>query len=143
MAGTSTGADQYWATPLTGKTFAGRGGTKQFISHEGERMRPAGGNEFVSSRQFSDEAQGNFLFSCAINTNAILQFTVEEEGSGYVGKRVADLVRSTDDNFRPRAPKFGPDGALYFADWHESMSAKEFVDLLEYLAMQKTKPKLP
>ncbi len=121
FVGDGTGANQHWATPLTGKNFTGRGGTKQFISYEGDRMRPAGGNEFVSSRQFPDEAQGNFLYTCVINTNAILQFTVTEEGSGYAGVRTTDFVKSTDANFRPMAPRFGPDGALYFADWHNPL----------------------
>ncbi len=122
FVGDGTGAQQYWATPLTGAPpYGGRGGTKQFIHYEGDRMRPAGGNEFVSSRQFPDEAQGNFLYTCVINTNAILQFTVAEEDSGYTGERITDLVRSTDDNFRPMAPHFGADGALYFADWHNPL----------------------
>ncbi|MCA9229369.1 MAG: HEAT repeat domain-containing protein [Planctomycetales bacterium] len=121
FVGDGTGADQYWATPLTGKVYPGRGGTKQFISYEGDRMRPAGGNEFVSSRQFPEDAQGNFLYSCVINTNAILQFTVKEAESGYAGVRIADFVKSSDDNFRPMDPRFGPDGTLYFADWHNPL----------------------
>ena len=56
-----------------------------------------------------------------INTNAILQFEVTETEAGYSGQRIEDLVRSTDDNFRPMAPHFGPDGALYFGDWHNPL----------------------
>ena len=121
FVGDGTGANQHWATPLTGKPYTGRGGTDQFIHYEGNRMRPAGGNEFVSSRQFPESAQGNFLYSCVINTNAILQFTVKDTDSGFHGERIDDLVHSTDDNFRPMAPHFGPDGALYFADWHNPL----------------------
>ncbi|NOY43501.1 MAG: c-type cytochrome [Planctomycetes bacterium] len=121
FVGDGTTAAQHWATPLTGRAYTGRGGTDQFVKYEGQRMRPAGGNEFVSSGQFPDSAQGNFLYSCVINTNAILQFTVAEKGAGYEGKRIEDLVRSTDDNFRPMSPHFGPDGALYFADWHNPL----------------------
>jgi putative heme-binding domain-containing protein len=84
-------------------------------------MRPALGNGFIYSRHFPESAQGNFYFACVINMNGILQFKVEDDGSGYRGSRVEDLVVSTDRNFRPGDPQIGPDGALYFVDWHNPL----------------------
>ena len=37
--------------------------------------------------------------------------------SGYETKAEPDLVRTTDNSFRPIDVKLGPDGALYVADW--------------------------
>ncbi len=37
--------------------------------------------------------------------------------AGLSGKRVEDLLSSTDMFFRPVDPKIGPDGALWFGDW--------------------------
>lgn len=116
--GDGTTAAQHWMTPLSGAAFSRRKGTDEFTRYSGTRLRPIVGCEFVSSRQFPDSAQGNYLFACVINLNGIPQFRVRDEGSGFVGERVEDLVASSDRNFRPADPQFGPDGALYFADWH-------------------------
>jgi putative heme-binding domain-containing protein len=116
--GDGTTAAQHWMTPLSGAPFAGRKGMDEFTKYPGTRLRPIAGCEFVSSRQFPDRAQGNYLFACVINMNGIPQFRVRDDDSGFVGERVEDLVVSSDRNFRPVDPQFGPDGAIYFADWH-------------------------
>jgi putative heme-binding domain-containing protein len=119
--GDGTGASQHWATPLTGANIPDRGNNQQFIHYDGPTMRPALGNGFIYSRHFPESAQGNFMYACVINMNGILQFKVEDDGSGYRGSRVEDLVISTDRNFRPGDPQIGPDGALYFIDWHNPL----------------------
>jgi putative heme-binding domain-containing protein len=119
--GDGTTAAQHWATPLTGAYFDDRGHNQQFIHYDGPVMRPALGNGFIYSRHFPESAQGNFMFACVINMNGILQFKVEDDGSGYRGSRIEDLVVSTDRNFRPGDPQIGPDGALYFIDWHNPL----------------------
>jgi len=119
--GDGTGASQHWAAPLTGALYDERGHNRQFIHYDGETMRPALGNGFIYSRHFPESAQGNFMYACVINMNGILQFKVAEHGSGYRGTRIEDLVISTDRNFRPGDPQIGPDGALYFIDWHNPL----------------------
>jgi putative heme-binding domain-containing protein len=119
--GDGTGASQHWATPLTGANIPDRGNNQQFIHYDGPTMRPALGNGFIYSRHFPESAQGNFMYACVINMNGILQFEVEDGGSGYRGSRIEDLVVSTDRNFRPGDPQIGPDGALYFIDWHNPL----------------------
>src|SRR6185436_1500312 len=86
-----------------------------------EGMRPAVGSEFLYSRHFPDEVQGQFLYACVINMNGLPRFEIHDDGSGFGGKRVADLLTSTDRNFRPVDPQIGPDGALWFGDWHNPL----------------------
>lgn len=116
--GDGTTAAQHWMTPLTGAPLEGRKGRDEFTRYSGTRLRPMAGCEFVSSRHFPDEAQGNYLFACVINLNGIPQFQVKDDGSGFIASRIEDLVVSSDRNFRPLDPQFGPDGALCFADWY-------------------------
>ena len=47
--------------------------------------------------------------------------TVEDDGAGYKGALIADLISSTDRNFRPVDLEFAPDGSLYLVDWHNTL----------------------
>lgn len=80
-------------------------------------VRPTAGSEFVSSRHFPEEAQGNFLYNNVIGFHGIKQHRVRPEGSGFAGEEIEPLLTSVDINFRPVDMQFGPDGALYIADW--------------------------
>ena len=82
-----------------------------------KRVRPTAGCELVSSRHFPPEAQGNYLLNNVIGFQGVLQHTVKEEGSGFVGKEIEPILFSSDRNFRPTDIQFGPDGALYIVDW--------------------------
>lgn len=90
------------------------GGMKQFLV---KQWRPTAGCEIVSSRNFPEEAQGNFLLNNCIGFQGILQYKIKDEGSGFFAEPVEPLLRSEDPNFRPIDIKFGPDGALYIVDW--------------------------
>ncbi|MCA9113988.1 MAG: HEAT repeat domain-containing protein [Planctomycetaceae bacterium] len=81
------------------------------------KVRPTAGCEFVSSRHFPDEAQGNFLLNNCIGFQGIKQHQVIEEGSGFTTKEIEPLLQSSDPNFRPVDIQFGADGALYIVDW--------------------------
>ncbi len=123
--GDGTGANQHWDTPLSGKQFQGRKGLNAVFPTEG--MRPVVGSEFLVSRQFPDDVQGQFIYACVINMNGIPRWTFSDDGAGYKGTRVRhdpkdaktpfDLIKSTDKHFRPVDPQIGPDGALWFGDW--------------------------
>src|SRR5206468_2654156 len=81
--------------------------------------RPCAGTGVLSSRQFPEEFQGNFLDCNVIGFQGIYRVKVREEGSGLWGKTIEPpLVVSDDPNFRPVAVSVGPDGAIYFLDWH-------------------------
>lgn len=82
------------------------------------RVRPTSGLEFISSRHFPEEMQGDFLINNTIGFLGTKQHTLADEGTGYKSKHRQDLLVSTDKNFRPVAMQFAPDGSLYVADWH-------------------------
>jgi putative heme-binding domain-containing protein len=125
FCGDGTGANQHWDTPLSGAQFSGRKGLNAVFNTEG--MRPVVGSEFLVSRQFPDDVQGQFTYACVINTNGLPRWTFSDAGGGYFGNRVRkdpndpktafDLLKSTDKHFRPVDPQIGPDGALWFGDW--------------------------
>lgn len=83
--------------------------------------RPCPGTGLLSSRHFPDEFQGNFLNCNVIGFQGIYRVNVTEEGSGLKGTTMEPLVASEDPNFRPSAVNVGPDGAVYFADWHNTI----------------------
>lgn len=127
----------YWATPISGKIehpdkhpggsrdghldWGGSRSKRPYPAFIEKRIRPTSGCEFVSSRNFPPEAQGNFLVNNVIGDLAVLQHTIHDRGSGFGGKEVTPLVRSDHGNFRPVDLQFGPDGALYIVDWHNAL----------------------
>jgi putative heme-binding domain-containing protein len=117
IVGDGTNAKQHWISPLYGKEVVTRRTMEPVFDNEG--MRPAVGNEFLLSRHFPDDVQGQFIYACVINMHGLPRFNVRDqpEGAGFEGERVADLLSSTDMIFRPVDPKIGPDGALWFGDW--------------------------
>ncbi|HEY6167484.1 MAG TPA: HEAT repeat domain-containing protein, partial [Verrucomicrobiae bacterium] len=83
--------------------------------------RPCPGTGMLSSRHFPDDWQGNFLNCNVIGFRGISRVKVTEEGSGLLGESLEDLVKSTDENFRPSAISVAPDGSLYFLDWAQQL----------------------
>ena len=83
----------------------------------GNHPRPCPGIEFLSSKHFPEEYQGNLLVPNVIGFQGIARYKIDENGASFVGKEVDKLVSSTDPNFRPSDLKVGPDGAIYFLDW--------------------------
>jgi mono/diheme cytochrome c family protein/glucose/arabinose dehydrogenase len=83
-------------------------------------VRPTAGMEFVSSRHFPDEVQGDLLINNTIGFQGMKQHTMVDEGTGYVSKFRQDLVKGSDTNFRPVDMEFAPDGSLYLVDWHNA-----------------------
>ncbi|MCY7352212.1 MAG: c-type cytochrome [Cytophagaceae bacterium] len=88
------------------------------LIEEAHRVRPTSGLEFVSSRHFPDEVQGDFLINNTIGFLGTKQHTLTDDTTGYASKHRQDLVQSDDKNFRPVDMEFAPDGSLYLADWH-------------------------
>ncbi|GAB3775487.1 GDSL-type esterase/lipase family protein [Spirosoma horti] len=88
------------------------------LIEEAHRVRPTSGLEFVSSRHFPDDIQGDFLINNTIGFLGMKEHTLKDDGTGYISKHRADLVVSEDRNFRPVDMEFAPDGSLYLIDWH-------------------------
>jgi putative heme-binding domain-containing protein len=83
-----------------------------------QRTRPCPGVEYLSSRHFPDSMNGNLLVGNVIGFQGILQYKISDKGASFVGTEAEPILSSTDPNFRPSDLKVGPDGALYFIDWH-------------------------
>jgi hypothetical protein len=82
------------------------------------RTRPVGGTEILSSRQFPEEMQGNIIVLNTIGFRGLLNYRLSEDGAGLKWTEAEPILQSADENFRPVDAEVGPDGALYFADWH-------------------------
>ncbi len=112
--------NNYYALPLSIKIPHGKE-----IAKEGEfttsRVRPTSGAEFISSRHFPDEVQGDFILCNSIGFLGIKQHTMVEDGAGFTGQLRHDLLSSSDPNFRPADLEFAPDGSLYVVDWHNAL----------------------
>lgn len=115
--GDGTGAQQHWASPLSGANVPQRRTLRPNFDNQG--MRPVIGSEFLLSRHLPDDVQGQFIYACVINMHGLTRFEVGDDpnGAGYAGKRIEDLLSSPDNFFRPIDPQIGPDGAVWFGDW--------------------------
>ncbi|MFO0880913.1 MAG: PVC-type heme-binding CxxCH protein [Gemmataceae bacterium] len=82
------------------------------------KTRPCPGMEVLSSRHFPQEMQNHVLVANVIGFLGILRYKIEDDGASFVGREQDPLLSSTDPNFRPSDLRIGPDGALYFLDWH-------------------------
>jgi hypothetical protein len=82
------------------------------------RVRPVGGVEILSSRHFPDSMQGNLVVLNVIGFRGLLNYAISEEGGGLKITETEPILQSADENFRPVDAEIGPDGALYFVDWH-------------------------
>jgi len=119
ICGDGTTAQMHWDSPLSGAQKGQRKGLNAVFNNEG--MRPALGSEFLYSRHLPDEMQGHFVYGCVINMNGIPRFEIRDDGAGYTGKRAPNLLNSSDRNFRPGEAQIGPDGAIWFLDWHNPL----------------------
>ncbi|MGV3502716.1 MAG: PVC-type heme-binding CxxCH protein [Adhaeribacter sp.] len=111
--------DVRWMMPGSVKPRYGQATHKSMqLIEEKHRVRPTSGLEFVSSRHFPDEVQGDLLINNNIGFLGMKQHTLQDEGTGYKSRWRQDLVVSDDKNFRPVDMEFAPDGSLYLIDWH-------------------------
>lgn len=115
----TSGPDVRWMTPGTVLPRYGE------ATHKGKQLiekdhlvRPTSGLEFVSSRHFPEEVQGDMLINNTIGFLGTKQHKIWDSGTGYETKHRQDLVVGTDRNFRPVDMEFAPDGSLYLVDWH-------------------------
>jgi glucose/arabinose dehydrogenase/lysophospholipase L1-like esterase/azurin len=121
LIGDASDGSNYFAPPITGKVDYPDKHPRMNMFTE-TRVRPTAGIEIISSRQFPDEVQGDFLVNNNIGFQGTKQHQVVWQGSGIVGKERAEpLLQSSDPNFRPIDLEFGPDGALYIADWYNPL----------------------
>jgi len=110
------------ANPYHGALFSGHLDYPQKHNHPpqvyNQRTRPCPGVEVLSSRHFPPENQGNLLVANVIGFQGILQYKIDDRDASFAGTEVEPILSSTDPNFRPSDLKIGPDGAIWFIDWH-------------------------
>ncbi len=115
----TSGPDVRWMMPGSIKSRYGVSTHKSFnLIEEKHRVRPTSGLEFVSSRHFPEEVQGDLLINNTIGFLGMKEHTMEDDSTGYKSHHRVDLVQSEDRNFRPVDMEFAPDGSLYLIDWH-------------------------
>lgn len=120
LIGDASDGSNYFAPPMTGKIdYPDK--HPRINMFTSTRVRPTAGIEIVSSRQFPDGVQGNFLVNNNIGFQGTKQHQIIVSGSGISSKEVEPLLQSSDPNFRPIDLKFGPDGALYIVDWYNPL----------------------
>src|SRR5256714_9657568 len=112
-----TGANPYHAALLSGRVeFPHKHARPPQVYQQ--RTRPCPGMEVLSSRHFPPESQGNLLVANVIGFQGILQYKLRDQDSSLGATEVEPILSSTDPNFRPSDLKVGPDGAIWFIDWH-------------------------
>ncbi|PQO39503.1 azurin [Bremerella cremea] len=116
----ASGGANYYGTAFSGDVVYPQkhGSMQQFLK---KQWRPTAGCELVSSRNFPESAQGNYLLNNCIGFQGILQYKMKDEGSGFHADPVDPLLVSKDTSFRPVDIQFGPDGALYIVDWYNPL----------------------
>lgn len=116
----ASGGANYYGTAFSGDVVYPQkhGSMKQFLV---KQWRPTAGCELVSSRNFPESAQGNYLLNNCIGFQGILQYKMKDDGSGFHADPVDPLLVSKDTSFRPVDIQFGPDGALYIVDWYNPL----------------------
>jgi mono/diheme cytochrome c family protein/glucose/arabinose dehydrogenase len=108
-----------WMMPESVKSRYGQSmGKSPNLIPQKHQVRPTSGLEFVSSRHFPDEVQGDLLINNTIGFLGMKQHQVEDDSTGYKFDLRHDLVTGQDQNFRPVDMEFAPDGSLYLVDWH-------------------------
>jgi len=115
----TSGPPWNWALPLSLKPPYGvKAPSTLDLIPKGQSIRPTSGLEFVSSRHFPDEVQGDILFGNTIGFLGIKEHSIKDDGTGYETAFRQELLKSTDGNFRPVDLEFAPDGSLFVIDWH-------------------------
>jgi mono/diheme cytochrome c family protein/glucose/arabinose dehydrogenase len=111
--------DMRWMMPGTIFPRYGESNPKsKNLIEEAQRVRPTSGLEFVHSRHFPDEIQGDLLINNTIGFLGMKQHQMLEDGTGFQTKFRQDMIVSSDKNFRAVDMEFAPDGSLYVIDWH-------------------------
>ena len=74
----------------------------------------------ISGTHFPPEMQGQ-LFTGRFKSRQLIRYEFTETESGFSANVLQPLIKSKHPNFRPIDSKMGPDGALYIADWYNSI----------------------
>lgn len=93
-------------------------GNKQWFKM---RVRPVAATGILSSSNFPEKNQGNFLICNCIGFLGVLQHEVKYNGADITSTEIEPILVSDDPNFRPSDVEVGGDGALYVSDWSNAI----------------------
>ena len=115
-----------WGQPFV---FAGNGhgvfhltpaqiDSDHFLPHPSlwQQGRKFGGADIVENSHWPEADQGEVI-SGGYLQNTVERFRLTDLGSTFKAERLPPLIESTNIGFRIIDARFGPDGALYLADW--------------------------
>lgn len=85
------------------------------------RVRPVAATGILSSSQFPEKNQGNFLICNCIGFLGVLQHEIKYNGAQITAEEIEPVLVSSDPNFRPTDVEIGGDGALYVSDWSNAI----------------------
>lgn len=89
----------------------------QSLSNEATALAGIG---YYADKHFPKEYQKNFFVGDVVRCR-VYRYTYDFKGATPIGKKEPDFVLSEDPWFRPVDVKLGPDGALYVADFYNSI----------------------
>lgn len=78
------------------------------------------GGDLVTGTHMGKELQGQLLTG-RFKGRSVVRYEFIENGSGFSANVLDPLIASKHPNFRPVDVKMGPDGAIYVADWYNSI----------------------
>ncbi len=107
--------------PVFGKPHDGLGYAPQMLAHNHGSTAISG---LITCEEplWPAEFQGNFFLGNVV-TSRVNRDRIEEHGSTKLAKEMPDILKSRDPWFRPVDVQFGPDGALYIADFYNRIIA--------------------
>ncbi|GAB5559003.1 MAG: hypothetical protein SynsKO_06500 [Synoicihabitans sp.] len=78
------------------------------------------GGDLALGTHVGDDLRGQLLTG-RFKSRMVVRYEFIEDGAGFSANVLAPLMSSKHPNFRPVDVKMGPDGAIYVADWYNSI----------------------
>ena len=78
------------------------------------------GGDLATGTHVGDDIRGQLLTG-RFKSRAVVRYEFIENGAGFEANVLEPLISSKHPNFRPVDVKTGPDGAIYVADWYNSI----------------------